>query len=97
MGLLIAAFALLVLWLKVAGLLLALTILGALIVLMQRYDTTPEVESLRASLAIARDDIAETLALYDDLLTGMSAEAIADRTLHAVSYTHLTLPTILLV
>ncbi|MCT1612949.1 hypothetical protein [Corynebacterium sanguinis] len=82
MGLLIVAFALLVLWLKVAGLLLALAILGALIVLMQRYDTTPEVASLRASLAIARDDIAETLALYDDLLTGMSAEAIADRTLH---------------
>ena len=45
MGLLIAAFALLVLWLKVAGLLLALTILGALIVLMQRYDTTPEAVS----------------------------------------------------
>ena len=82
MSVLIASFALLVLWLKMAGVILALAILGALIVLLPRYDTPPEVVALRDSLAIARDDIAETLSLYDDLRTGMSAEAIADRTLY---------------
>lgn len=82
MGLLIAGFALLVLWLKVAGVILSIVIVAALLILLRRYDTTPEQASLKASLAIARDDIADTLAQFDELCTGTSADAIADRTLY---------------
>lgn len=44
--------------------------------------TDPEIESLRASLRVARDDIEQVLGEYDDLLQGPSTDALADRTLH---------------
>ncbi|WIM66790.1 hypothetical protein QP027_06520 [Corynebacterium breve] len=42
----------------------------------------PEIASLRASLTIARDDVADIIQAYDTLLLGTTTEAIADRTLH---------------
>ncbi|MHA2789165.1 hypothetical protein ACXZ66_08495 [Corynebacterium sp. S7] len=42
----------------------------------------PELNSLRASLAITRDDLNDVIGEYDNLLHGTSTEAIADRTLY---------------
>lgn len=47
-----------------------------------RNDTVdPEVEALRSSLRVARDDIAQVVDEYDELITGTSTDAVADRTL----------------
>lgn len=42
----------------------------------------PEIESLKASLRVARDDIAQIIAEYDDIIAGATTDAIADRTLN---------------
>ncbi|AWB84174.1 hypothetical protein [Corynebacterium liangguodongii] len=81
-GLVIAAAVALTFALKLPGLILALALAAAVLTLAHRVDVSPEVASLRASLAISRDDIAETLSLFDDLLTGTSTDAIAARTLY---------------
>lgn len=44
--------------------------------------TDPEIESLRASLRVSRDDIEQVVGEYDDLLQGASTDALAARTLH---------------
>lgn len=43
---------------------------------------TPEVASLRTSLAISRADITDILDAYDTFLHGTDTESIADRTLY---------------
>lgn len=42
----------------------------------------PETDALRASLRVARDDIAQVIGEYEELMTGTSADALADRTLN---------------
>lgn len=79
--LIVAAIALAV-TLKGPGVLLALVLGAAALAWSRRAHADLEVASLRASLRIALGDVNETLELFDDLRTGMSADAIADRTLH---------------
>lgn len=82
-GALILALAiLLVVFFRLPGLLIAvlLIIFGAAV--HRRYDTNPEIASLKASLRIARDDMAEILQSYDDLQHGTSTQSVADRTLN---------------
>ena len=81
-ALVLAAVVLLVFTLKLPGLLLsALLVIGA-ILLVRRVQIDPEVMAIRSSLQYARDDIAEVLDAYGQLLHGASASDIADRTLH---------------
>lgn len=42
----------------------------------------PEVESLKASLRVARDDIEQIVDEYHEFLNGSSTDALADRTLN---------------
>ena len=82
-GALILALAiLLVVFFRLPGLLIAalLIVFGAAV--HRRYDTSPEIASLKASLRIARDDMAEILQSYDDLQHGTSTQSVADRTLN---------------
>lgn len=67
--------------LGVPGLLLGVA-LAAVAFVGYRNDTVdPEVEALRSSLRVARDDIAQVVDEYDELITGTSTDALADRTL----------------
>lgn len=62
-----------------------------------RNDTVdPEVEALRSSLRVARDDIAQVVAEYDDFATGTGTDAIAERTLsyRALAQLHSDIPAI---
>lgn len=64
------------------GLFLGLLIGAIAFVGFWNSTTDPEIEALKASLRVARDDIAQVVAEYENLLTGMTTDAIADRTLH---------------
>lgn len=79
---LIAAVIALIITLKGPGLVLSVVLVGAATVYVRRILGDPETSSLRASLAIARDDISDVLAQYDTLLHGLTTEAVAERTLH---------------
>ncbi|WKD57510.1 hypothetical protein CAPI_04760 [Corynebacterium capitovis DSM 44611] len=68
--------------LRLPGFVLALLLLLGFATLRTRMGADPEVAALRASLGIARDDIADVLAEFDELLHGLTPEAVADRTLH---------------
>lgn len=81
-ALVLAAVVLLVVVLKLPGFFLSVALIAAVVMIGRRYQLSPEVESMQASLRLARDDIAEILASFDDLQHGASAAAVADRTLH---------------
>lgn len=95
-GGIIVVMVLLVLLLRVPGLVLAALVGTGAVLSKPYFFTDPEVESLRASLLLARDDIAEILAAFDDLRYGDSTEALADRTLHvpALAQGELSVPEI---
>lgn len=81
-ALVLAAAVVLILTLKLPGVLLSV-LLGTCVVIFSRgHRTNPEIAALRRSLQFARDDIAEVLDAYDQLLHGPTAADIADRTLH---------------
>lgn len=72
----------LVLTLRAPGVVLSVAVVAGSLAYMRRFVADPETDSLRASLAIARDDLNDVVAQYDTLLHGMSPEAVAERTLH---------------
>ncbi|PAT07089.1 hypothetical protein CKJ81_00395 [Corynebacterium hadale] len=81
-ALLFAVAVLLVIFLRLPGLMLTLLLIPLALAIHRRYDTNPEIASLKASLRIARDDMEEILQSYDDLKHGTSTQSVADRTLH---------------
>lgn len=82
-GALILALAiLLIVFFRLPGLLIAVLLIIFGVAVHRRYDTNPEIASLKASLRIARDDMAEILQSYDDLQHGTSTQSVADRTLN---------------
>ena len=81
-SLILAVAILLVVFLRLPGLLIAVLLVILGIAVHGRYNTNPEVASLKASLRIARDDMAEILQNYEDLQHGTSTQAVADRTLN---------------
>lgn len=64
------------------GLLFGCLIVIGTVTYFNRATPNPEIESLRASLRVARDDIEQVIGEYDELLSGTSTDAIADRTLN---------------
>ena len=82
-GALVLALAiLLVVFFRLPGLIIAILLVVFGVAVHRRYNINPEVASLKASLRIARDDMAEILQSYEDLQHGTSTQAVADRTLN---------------
>ncbi|WP_087118084.1 hypothetical protein [Corynebacterium urinipleomorphum] len=65
-----------------AGLVIGVVLAAVAFVGYLRGTTDPEVESLRASLRMARDDIEQVLDEFAELQDGSSTDAIAGRTLN---------------
>ncbi|MEX3503843.1 hypothetical protein [Corynebacterium sp. LK2510] len=86
-GLLIAAAIVLVITLRVPGIVVAVLLAAGVFALLRRYNSDPELASLTASLEIARDDIADILAQFDDLEAGLGTDALAQRTLYMPALT----------
>lgn len=81
-ALVLAAAVVLILTLKLPGLLLSVLLGVCVVVFARQHQSNPEIAALRSSLKLIRDDIAEVLDAYDQLLHGATAADIADRTLH---------------
>lgn len=82
MALLVVVALLLIVRFPLIGILIVALVALGMWASLRTSTRNPEISSLRSSLQIAWDDIADLLADYDDLLTGTSTEAIADRTLY---------------
>lgn len=63
------------------GLVLGIALAAVAFVGYRSSTVDPEVEALKASLRVARDDIAEIIGWYDDFITGATTDALAERTL----------------
>lgn len=72
---------LLVLWLKGPGLILALMIAGAVLLVRQRRTLTPEIASLVTSIRLTAEHITDVRDSWETFREGSDAEALADRTL----------------
>ena len=81
-ALVLAVALLLVVFFRLPGLIIAVLLVMLGVAVHRRYNTNPEVASLKASLRITRDNMAEILQSYEDLKQGTSTQAVADRTLH---------------
>lgn len=82
--------------LGVPGLIVGIALAAVAFVGYRNNTVDPEVEALRSSLRVARDDIAQVVAEYDDFASGTSADAIAERTLtyRALAQPHSDIPAI---
>lgn len=63
------------------GLILGIGLAAIAFVGFRNSTVDPEIEALKASLRVARDDIAEIIDWYDDFTTGSDLEALTQRTL----------------
>ncbi|GAB3075710.1 hypothetical protein [Corynebacterium aquatimens] len=63
------------------GLVIATVFALITFLLFRQGAVNPELEALRASLRVARDDIAQIIDEFDEMAHGSSTDAIADRTL----------------
>lgn len=72
----------LILQFKAMGLVIAVVLVAAIAIFSasRRLDTESEV--IKSSVRLAADEISAVLDNFDTFLTGNSAEALADRTLH---------------
>lgn len=82
--------------LGVPGLILGIVLAAVAFVAYRANTVDPEVEALRSSLRVARDDIAEVVAEYEDFASGTSTDALAERTLtyRALAAPHSDIPAI---
>ena len=78
------------------GLLLGIALAAVAFVAYRKRTVDPEVESLKSSLRVARDDIAQVVAEYEDFKSGASPDALAERTLtyRALATPHSDIPAI---
>ncbi|AZA11604.1 hypothetical protein [Corynebacterium gerontici] len=79
--LIIGGCAVLVLWLRWEGVVLAAIIAAITAAVMHFRPDSAEVETLRASVLLSIEDIQAVLSDYEHFLHGTDPEAIADRTM----------------
>ena len=71
------------------GLVLGIALAAVAFVGFRNSTVDPEIEALKASLSVARDDIREIIDWYDDFVTGTTLDALEQRT---ITYRALALP-----
>lgn len=78
------------------GLLIGIVLAAVAFVAYRNNTIDPEIEALKSSLRVARDDIAAIVAEYDDFASGSSTDALAERTLtyRALAQPHSDIPAI---
>ena len=78
------------------GLLIGIVFAAVAFVAYRNNTIDPEIEALRSSLRVARDDIAAIVAEYDDFASGSGTDALAERTLtyRALAQPHSEIPAI---
>lgn len=72
---------LIVLWLKVAGLVLAAVILGATYIVAVRTAHPSEVSAMLSSIRLSAEDISDVISAHQHFLSATDTDAVADRTL----------------
>ncbi|MDN8593784.1 MULTISPECIES: hypothetical protein [unclassified Corynebacterium] len=78
------------------GLLIGIAIAAVAFIGYRNSTVDPEVEALKSSLRVARDDIAQVVAEYEDFMSGIGPDALAERTLtyRALAHPHSDIPAI---